>query len=899
MTYYRKKIFLTALILLFFLETIAVFVSYRHARNLIITSLINSRQNELRSIALNIDNTYNVAKKKLELITSELRQTTYIEQLESVTTLSERADTVRKLQYSLFSKLTAQSELNAFYVITGNMVAGYNTSNDMSTYTSFDQPYTWSKTPNDDIFLLLSQNMPYMLLFPQELIISQIAPGQYLAGVLDWENILKKWHDNLIVYNDEGRLLFSTPYTVDLGDLRSVANTGKPLAIQNKSYLISNITLYKQGLNLFLLTDTQVIESKLNPVFSLTLCYAALITFIFGILLFFLSKLIVSSLYKFNVIVNNIQMYNDTQMVDEYISAQKRKRKFGQKVFYYYITNFIPLIITILLCLRSYSLLIKEDTLNAYTEAISQTEQEIEYTINSQILYANYISLNDMIQNYLVSLKRNDQMNTDAGIEEISRYLIDQITSRNINYIKLYDSNFNLVFSSSSDENDIDQHTIDYMNESTHFNLWLQHPDHISFVKRVSYLPQSNQLLPYFARLGYLEMGIDSQLLSMESMINNGFQCIADASGQLVDVNIQSNFSPDYVKEFAKAQLANDVFGTIISCNGSNMFYSNRRINNTDWKLISCFETEAYVSENTQILFFSIIAFLVLFLVLNQASRMFSQNALQPMEKLQDYMKRLEYGQVPTFDFGNKENEFVSLANSFRAMLIRLNTLNTEIQRSIAEKAEFEKRKKEAQFVALQTQIDPHFLHNIFTSITMLLKMGKTDDAIKMLQSTGKLLRIGIYSGDSIVPVCEEINHILAYVELQKIRYADRIRLDIHNRDEIQSLKMPKLILQPLVENAIEHNLKVQKSIHIEIDFQISEDDLTIIMRDNGIGIEKENLEDIQSRLANNTYSGHIGLVNINERIRLYFGEAYGINIDSSVGIGTTIYVHIPKLSQG
>lgn len=894
MTQYRKKLFYTSFVMFCMLECIAVFVIYSHAVNLVRESALTSNKNDSQFIAINIDSMYDVAKKKMEIITNELSQTVEISHILETNILSEKSDIIKNLNYSLFSRLTTQTELTAFYIVTDTFISGYDISNNDSFYVSYVAPHIWTKSPSEDVFLLLSQNMTKLALVPQKVLISQIVPGQYLVGVINLEKLSDSWNDRLIIFNKDGISLYTNPYPVTAELLSTVANTSKPVRIVDQTYLVSIKSLNDFELSIYVLSNTKDIADKLSAALLSTFYFAFLITAIHCAVMFFLSKKIVSAFYHFNSIVNAIQRYEDVHIADDFIRMQKRTIRFQQKVFFYYIVNFIPLILSILFFSGVYSRVDKNDTLNAYSQAITHTAQEINYTLKSHSLYINYIALNKNFQNILI----NSLSGTDNSYKDINNLLLyNQTGLYNIYNLKVYDSFFKLIFSSTVDENELAQTSIDYLKQNTGFTLWLSSPDHISIVKRISYLPQPSQLLPYFTRLGYLAMDIDAHFLSIANMINDGFQCIVDDTGQIIDIYIQGNYSPDAIQEFIFNNQSKVENGKLIKYNESDMYFSNINISNTSWTYLSCVLAVTYSAKNTQLIFFSIISFLALFIILNQASRIFAQKTLQPIRHLQDYMKNMDSNQIPLFNSEREDNEFVSLANNFREMLIRLNILSTQVQHSIAENAEFEKRKNEAQFVALQTQIDPHFLNNIFASITMLLKMSKTDDAIRMLQTTGKLFRIGIYRGENIVHISEELDHVLAYIELQKIRYRDRISVSIDISDELKMMKMPKLILQPLVENAIEHNLKVQKAVQIHIRFIIGEE-LTIIICDNGVGLRQDDLISIRERLAHSTYAGHVGLVNINERIRLYFGDLYGLKIESNLDSGTCVYVVLPLLND-
>ncbi len=231
----------------------------------------------------------------------------------------------------------------------------------------------------------------------------------------------------------------------------------------------------------------------------------------------------------------------------------------------------------------------------------------------------------------------------------------------------------------------------------------------------------------------------------------------------------------------------------------------------------------------------------------------------------------------------NYNNEIRDLAESFNSMAQR-------IKRTI----ELEKEKKDAEIVALQAQINPHFLYNTLESVKWMNKKGDKEKVNVMITALGDLFRLGSNKDQTYIPIIDEINYAKAYVEIQKVRYGDKLEFFWFIDENISECLCPKLIIQPLIENSIYHGLH-DKGIGGWIKTYVSRSGDKVIIKviDNGVGINYDELEKIKENLGKNS-GASIGIYNVQKRISLYFGDDYGLTIDSTPGQGTCVTVNIP-----
>ena len=205
-----------------------------------------------------------------------------------------------------------------------------------------------------------------------------------------------------------------------------------------------------------------------------------------------------------------------------------------------------------------------------------------------------------------------------------------------------------------------------------------------------------------------------------------------------------------------------------------------------------------------------------------------------------------------------------------------------------------EKRKKELE--VLHAQINPHFLYNTLDSIIWLAENGRIEDSVLMTTALSRFFRIGISSGRNVITVKEEIEHIKNYLSIQNIRYKNRFDYIISVPDELLEAKSLKLILQPIIENALYHGLEYMYD-RGELIIEVSDKGgvLQYKIQDNGIGMSQETCDNLfnNNKFTKSKGSG-VGIKNVNQRIKLYYGEEYGMKVESELEEGTTVYITIP-----
>ena len=258
----------------------------------------------------------------------------------------------------------------------------------------------------------------------------------------------------------------------------------------------------------------------------------------------------------------------------------------------------------------------------------------------------------------------------------------------------------------------------------------------------------------------------------------------------------------------------------------------------------------------------------------------------KPVINMKNTMKQVMDGNLNLKVEVDRNDEIGSLEESFNNMIKWL-------EESIEEIKEQEKQKRIAELSFLQAQINPHFLYNTLSGVRFLVSMNKNEEAEEMLFKFTKLLRNILPKASELICLNEEIEIVADYIELQKIRYPNLFEVDISIQESIKNIKVPALILQPVVENAIFYSIDNEgKKGKIRIIGYSEEDKIIIEVIDNGKGMSNRQINDV---FKNKEAMNRVGLINVHERIQLNYGKMYGIEIISEKGKGTRIRYILPK----
>jgi two-component system sensor histidine kinase YesM len=322
--------------------------------------------------------------------------------------------------------------------------------------------------------------------------------------------------------------------------------------------------------------------------------------------------------------------------------------------------------------------------------------------------------------------------------------------------------------------------------------------------------------------------------------------------------------------------------------NGEKRLMTVKTVNNIGWKIIGVSYMDEIVTTRQEIRGFIIWLLIVVLVFILMISAFMSSKISRPINRLKTSMELVERGDFNINIDVRGTEEVEQLSRRFNTMVIRIRALMAQIIQEQEDKRKYE-------LEVLQAQINPHFLYNTLNSVVRMVGVGKNEDVITTITSLSKLFRISLSSGKTIITVQEELEHVRHYLILQKMRYKNKFEFEINAQEETLHYKTIKLILQPIVENAIYHGIEFMMDEGlIQISVALIDGKIRFEVRDNGVGIPPQKLEHLLTGQVKSEKGSGVGFKNVHERIKLFFGSEYGLEVESELEVGTCVRIWIP-----
>ena len=333
-----------------------------------------------------------------------------------------------------------------------------------------------------------------------------------------------------------------------------------------------------------------------------------------------------------------------------------------------------------------------------------------------------------------------------------------------------------------------------------------------------------------------------------------------------------------------------------INLSGSRMLVCFSVMEDYGWKMISIIPFKNLTTRISQTTIYIIMIIVISIFIAILISYMVTRSVYIPISLVNETFKYLGKG-----DFSKKLN--IKYNDEMSKFSYSFNKMIDDMQNLIEEVYITKYQKLDSDFKALQAQINPHFLYNTLESINALALIKQEYEISEMIRGLASVFRYSIKNNERSILLKDEIEHVRLYILLQALRYEDKIKIEYDIPENLLQAKVLKFILQPVVENAIIHGFeKTNKKGLIVIEANSFERFLQISIKDNGQGIAENELDEIKLKLESNIKDENdlnhkmnsIGLLNINSRIKLQFGEEYGIRVESLKGLGTVVSIKIP-----
>ncbi len=570
------------------------------------------------------------------------------------------------------------------------------------------------------------------------------------------------------------------------------------------------------------------------------------------------------------------------------------------------ISLFLPVIIFFIAFTGwiSYHLAVTQLEENAYKnvdDTIFQTKSYLEnrlYDVFEQLVaFSNDPKTLDLIDSEFSEVDPNDyiQMNNSLKVIHLTyNTIIESI------YVDMHNGKFSLYrsdFRKNFNQFPYKKYNEEYRGSKEGFYWHNEHLDDIfaskSDVVSVFKLignehTKANGILLFNLRKSFFENVLNKSLIG-----DHGYLTLVSRDGTFNSKTVSDKYRLSS-KELSFLQSLQDEKGRYEFQNafGKNMTIIYDTIGVNKWKVAAVFPTDEILKKVNYIKFVTVIIILLLTTIAILIANFLAKYITNPVSTLVDQTKKINENNL-NITFSHKgPREIGIMKTALDDLLVKIKTLLEQIRLEQDEKRQLE-------FSIMHAQINPHFLYNTLYSIKGLSDMGMNREASSMITALSNFFRISISRGKEIISLEEEIAHIENYLIIQEMRYGDDFSYEITFNPNLLNFKIVKLTLQPLIENAIYHGVKQKRGKgKIIINAYEINDILCLEVIDNGSGIDCDKLriinEELHSKKSNSSTIG-IGIRSVHERIKLHFGEAYGLSIESAKGVGTKSMVRIPK----
>ena len=652
---------------------------------------------------------------------------------------------------------------------------------------------------------------------------------------------------------------------------RSLNNGWTVLYVFNKDYF----TLKQKPLNIILL-------------------YSLLASFLCSIVLSnYLSGSVLRPVYSIMEFMTGYRYAN--RGYGKYVpAASGKKMTLRGKIFYYFIsTIMLPVFIFVMLFYFQTTGWAKEQISGKYSDTFIKTAGQVDKFFETKAAVFQNVLYSLPFQEFIFNSKHSDE---SAVIETLRNYKYLGLEN---NEITVYSADKSIFFSNYINSPEvIDDESFSVINSRKHGFTWKDGHDELNnkvFTLLTNVMPilvadyYSNRQFYAMLRIPYKDISeIFSNLNSSTSEIS-----ITDSWGTSV-------FHKASEKPFTK-EITGDNGRIEYNTGRQKYVVFFHRIPRTSWYVTAKYSYQDITRQSSAIIRNNVYIVIIVFLLIAVLSYFISLIILKPVNIFNNVLENYRLDDIDADLLKDSFiNEIDNLGINFSNMIERIEDLFDDLLITNREKNQLMLQIKAAEMVALQAQINPHFLYNTLDNLLHLIDNGRKEKAHRVVHSLSRLFRFGISRGDRIIPLSEEIAYARAYAEIISIRYGEGISFMWDLDESLLEFKTLKLILQPLIENAVFHGFKnMKENCIISISCFQQSGSIKLAVSDNGEGISVHKLDEIRKDLRSENIEDKVGIFNVQARIRLQYGLDYGLDIESGENEGTVVTITIPRDEEG
>ena len=595
-----------------------------------------------------------------------------------------------------------------------------------------------------------------------------------------------------------------------------------------------------------------------------------------------------------NLLKNSIQAFRNITMRKKLLLS-------------YFILIFLPLGLLTLISYVNVSGVYEKQIRYSASQSFEQAHTFLSYKVNSLIKSSDVIYFNSDVQNILSSSKdiyENDLVQQNIEMLKLDKFLNSLKNTQDVYRASLYVPGW-LAYSNQ----DINFSNIDVFSNTDEYKKLLKSRDKvfwipahiikndvanldpvrvISLLRKIRNSEQIDESIGII-KLSILESNINDIIIKA-NITHEGVVYVQNSEGTIISCSNAQNLKQlDLDYSISKNLEGRTMSWETVTIGKNNYAVTARGIENTDWTMITAIPFSEILSQSNKIRDLMLVLMLIIGIIAYIIAYFISTSTVKRIIRLMKKMKSVQEGDLNVSIASQSSDEIGRLMDSFNYMVKRISLL-------VEEQYQSGKEIKNLELKALQAQINPHFLYNTLEMINWKAIDSNVPEISVIAKSLAKFYKLSLNKGRDIVTIEDEINHIRNYVQIQNLRFENRIKLLMEIDGSLFHYNILKIVLQPIVENSILHGILEGRNMAegtIRLRGRMEVNDIVLAVEDDGVGMSEEKTADILTGESTSEAHGY-GVRNINHRIKLCYGMQYGLTYHSSPGCGTLVEIRIP-----
>lgn len=577
------------------------------------------------------------------------------------------------------------------------------------------------------------------------------------------------------------------------------------------------------------------------------------------------------------------------------MAGKIRKKSFRIHIMKAMLVFVIGLLLLFLFLFQGIKEIVAEQYSEAAKQSVEATADNIDYTLSDVENLSNSILTN----HDLISFLKNGE--NDQFISTLNSYFISNVHIEGIYTL----SSIGYQYVGANNKEGERNFPLEHIMKTSGEIVWLPTKEEniqilSGFISK-NYFSMGRKMIDVnsLEELGYMNITLDESVIE-ESYVNlEEVGCeifVCDRQGNTISSNNKESNPQSIIEHEYMRVILEDTTSDYVeySENGQDYVAIYSSLNHGNWIIVKIIPKNLLYEEINRIQMFTLVGSCVFLGIMFLIVYFYSKGISKPITELIKQMKKVEAGNLDVRVEIKVNNELDDLSESFNQMILRIKNLMNEV-------VDVERNKNELELEVLHAQINPHFLYNTLNTIRWMAKIKNENSISEAIVALVKLLRVSISLGKSKITLKEEIEYIENYLLIQKLRFNQMFEINYDICEEHNNIYIPKLILQPIVENSLIYGIdeaeETKGILNIHIYTKDGGDYIEIIVEDNGPGIEADILTNILKNEKSINKFNKVGLNNINQRLKMYFGNEYGLNILSISGVGTKVIIRVPSNS--